>query len=96
MWYLHGSNMGHLDLQSSALPTELRYHKINNLDYLLWAGLESNQHPRIFSPVRTDHLRYQPILKMFKLHDIFQSPPNQKLQLSPGCIVSAQLSLKHL
>lgn len=45
----------------------------------MWAGLESNQHPRIFSPVRTDHLRYQPILKMFKLHDIFQSPPIQKL-----------------
>lgn len=27
----------------------------------MWAGVDSNHHPRIFSPVRSDHLRYQPI-----------------------------------
>ena len=27
----------------------------------LWGGMESNHHPWIFSPVRTDHLRYHPI-----------------------------------
>jgi hypothetical protein len=25
-WYLQGSNQGHMDFQSIALPSELRYH----------------------------------------------------------------------
>ena len=48
---------------------------------------------RFFRPSQSPDL--PSLHKMFKLHDIFQSPPNQKLQLSPGCNVSAQLSLKH-
>ena len=26
LWYLQGSNQGHMDFQSIALPSELRYH----------------------------------------------------------------------
>ena len=29
LWYLQESNQGHTDFQSVALPTELRYHKMN-------------------------------------------------------------------
>ena len=60
----------------------------------MWRGWVTIPLLRIFSPPQSPDL--PPLrIKMFKLHDIFQSPPNQKLQLSPGCIVSAQLSLKH-
>ncbi len=28
LWYLQESNQGHMDFQSIALPTELRYHYV--------------------------------------------------------------------
>ncbi len=30
-WYLQGSNQGHMDFQSIALPSELRYHSLSRL-----------------------------------------------------------------
>ena len=55
MWYLQESNQGHMDFQSIALPTELRYrldgckynflfisHKTFYLNFLLFILAETN------------------------------------------------------
>ena len=74
-WYLHGSNMGHLELQSSALPTELRYHKTNK--FVNMVGFEPTQ-PSSFSTtlylssaiVENDKVMFKRLLIMHVAHPI--------------------------
>lgn len=39
LWYLQGSNQGHMDFQSIALPSELRYRACCGCKYIIIFGL---------------------------------------------------------